>query len=63
MSVHHLIADHACLEVVLGAIRAVLAGRRNQLPVPLPFRNFVAQARLRVPRAGMSGTSPSCSAT
>ena len=50
LQVHHLIDDHTGLEVVLGEIRAVLAGRQDQLPVPLPFRNFVAQARLGVPR-------------
>jgi amino acid adenylation domain-containing protein len=34
----------------MGEIRAILAGNRESLPVPLPFRDFVAQARLRVPR-------------
>ena len=30
--------------------RALLAGREDRLPAPLPFRDFVAQARLGVPR-------------
>ena len=38
------------LEVVLAEIAALLAGRADQLPAPLPFRDFVAQARLGTPR-------------
>ena len=48
--VHHLVVDHTALDVVLGEVRAVLAGREDRLPVPLPFRDFVAQARLGTPR-------------
>ncbi|HSZ40601.1 MAG TPA: amino acid adenylation domain-containing protein [Trebonia sp.] len=51
LQVHHLIDDHTGLDVVLREIRAVLDGREERLPAPLPFRDFVAQARLRVPRA------------
>ena len=43
---HHLIMDHVTLEVVQDEIAAHLAGRQAELPPPLPFRNFVAQARL-----------------
>ncbi|MEV4141769.1 amino acid adenylation domain-containing protein, partial [Dactylosporangium sp. NPDC049742] len=43
--VHHLVQDHTALEVVLGEIEATLSGRADTLPEPLPFRNFVAQAR------------------
>jgi len=45
---HHLIADHTTLDVLLEEVRAFTAGREDTLPAPLPFRNFVAQARLRV---------------
>ena len=48
--VHHLVQDHAALDVVLGEVRALLGGEGDRLPVPLPFRDFVAQARLGVPR-------------
>ena len=47
---HHLVMDHTALEVVLGEVRAIAAGRQELLPEPLPFRDYVAQARLGVPR-------------
>ena len=47
---HHLLMDHAGMEAVLAEIRALLAGDGARLPVPVPFRDFVAQARLGVPR-------------
>ena len=50
LQIHHLVLDHAGLEMVLGEIAALLAGRADRLPAPLPFRDFVAQARLGVPR-------------
>ncbi|MER7780678.1 condensation domain-containing protein, partial [Streptomyces sp. NPDC096191] len=51
VQVHHLLQDHTALEVVLGEVGAFMAGRGDELPVPLPFRDFVAQARLGVTRA------------
>src|SRR5580704_8915710 len=39
------------LEVVMGEITAVLGGEAGGLPEPLPFRDFVGQARLGVARA------------
>uniref|UniRef100_UPI0014701D2F non-ribosomal peptide synthetase n=1 Tax=Peterkaempfera griseoplana TaxID=66896 RepID=UPI0014701D2F len=48
---HHMVQDHAALDVVLGEVRALLAGRGGELPAPLPFRDFVAQARGGVERA------------
>ena len=42
---HHLISDHATLEVLQSEIEAHLSGRADALPAPLPFRDFVAQAR------------------
>ena len=48
---HHLISDHTALELMLQEIDAHLTGRQDLLPEPLPFRNFVAQARLGVSRS------------
>ncbi|MEV0570850.1 amino acid adenylation domain-containing protein, partial [Dactylosporangium sp. NPDC050588] len=45
LRVHHLVQDHTALDIVTGEIQAVLAGRADLLPAPLPFRTFVAQAR------------------
>ena len=51
LQVHHLVLDHTGLEVVLGEIAALLArAGRTGCRTPLPFRDFVAQARLGVPR-------------
>ncbi|MER7780687.1 AMP-binding protein, partial [Streptomyces sp. NPDC096191] len=50
MQVHHLLQDHTALQVVLGEVAALMEGRGGELPVPLPFRDFVAQARLGVSR-------------
>ena len=47
---HHLVMDHTTLEVFLGEISALLAGRGDRLPAPVPFRDFVAQARLGTSR-------------
>ena len=50
LQVHHLIQDHTAMDVVLGEVGALLAGQGDRLPAPLPFRDFVARARLGVPR-------------
>ncbi|HEX9935823.1 MAG TPA: amino acid adenylation domain-containing protein, partial [Longimicrobium sp.] len=47
---HHLTGDHESLEVLQEEISAHLRGREAELPAPLPFRNYVAQARLGVSR-------------
>nr|WP_036843311.1 non-ribosomal peptide synthetase [Photorhabdus khanii] len=48
---HHLIGDHTTLEVMNREVQAYLAGQEENLPVPVPFRNLVAQARLGVNQA------------
>ncbi|MGV9810272.1 amino acid adenylation domain-containing protein, partial [Micromonospora chersina] len=45
LRVHHMVQDHMGLEVLLDEVRAILLGRGDQLPPPVPFRDFVAQAR------------------
>ncbi|WP_446325839.1 amino acid adenylation domain-containing protein [Burkholderia pseudomallei] len=48
---HHLSIDHTTLERVIEEARAIGQGRVENLPQPVPFRNFVAQARLGVSEA------------
>ncbi|WP_198014534.1 non-ribosomal peptide synthetase [Methylobacter marinus] len=43
---HHLALDNTALGLLLEEIRMHQLGQGDQLPAPLPFRNFVAQARL-----------------
>jgi amino acid adenylation domain-containing protein len=50
LQVHHLIEDHTGLDVVLGEIEAIVARQRERLQSPLPFRDFVAESRLGIPR-------------
>ncbi|MGY0554053.1 amino acid adenylation domain-containing protein [Vreelandella sp. 2A-K22] len=45
---HHLVMDHTTLELLVEEISLIQQGREDELPQPLPFRNFVAQARLGV---------------
>ncbi|WP_293987357.1 amino acid adenylation domain-containing protein [Streptomyces sp.] len=47
---HHMVQDHTSLDVLFGEVRAFMSGRVDTLPEPLPFRDFVAQARLGMPR-------------
>ncbi|HZM83278.1 MAG TPA: amino acid adenylation domain-containing protein, partial [Candidatus Limnocylindrales bacterium] len=42
---HHMVMDHTAKEILLGEVRAILSGNGSRLPEPLPFRDFVAQAR------------------
>ncbi|HSU17579.1 non-ribosomal peptide synthetase [Longimicrobium sp.] len=48
---HHLVSDHQAQEVLQAEVEAHLLGRAASLPAPLPFRDYVAQARLGVSRA------------
>jgi amino acid adenylation domain-containing protein len=44
LQTHHLVVDNESLEVLLSEVRAHLAGRAQELPDPVPYRNHVAQA-------------------
>ncbi|WP_207284213.1 non-ribosomal peptide synthetase, partial [Pseudomonas sp. FW300-N2F2] len=45
---HHIALDHAALKVVQQEMQAHLLGQVDGLDVPVPYRNYVAQARLGV---------------
>ncbi|HEV2734556.1 MAG TPA: amino acid adenylation domain-containing protein, partial [Longimicrobiaceae bacterium] len=49
---HHLIGDHMTQEVLLEEVHAHMEGRADELPLPLPFRTYVAQTRQAASRAG-----------
>jgi amino acid adenylation domain-containing protein len=42
---HHITMDHATRQMMQDEIEAHLLGKADALPAPMPFRNFVAQAR------------------
>ena len=44
LQLHHIASDHVSLEVLIAEVFAHLAGDQQRLPVPIGFRNFVAQA-------------------
>ncbi|SNT45953.1 non-ribosomal peptide synthase/polyketide synthase [Actinacidiphila glaucinigra] len=48
LEVHHLVQDRTSLALVFEEIRAILSGGGDTLPAPLPFREFVARARLSI---------------
>ncbi|MBT0964332.1 hypothetical protein, partial [Denitromonas iodatirespirans] len=48
---HHLAIDHTTLELLVEEAEAIDQGGHAHLPTPVPFRNFVAQARLGVSEA------------
>jgi amino acid adenylation domain-containing protein len=48
---HHLTLDHTTTEQVLHEVVALLQGRAEALPAPVPFRDFVARSRQGVSNA------------
>ncbi|MFJ5219342.1 amino acid adenylation domain-containing protein [Streptomyces sp. NPDC088354] len=48
---HHLVGDHGGLAVMREEVGAILAGHGEDLPLPVPYREFVAQAVLGVSAA------------
>jgi amino acid adenylation domain-containing protein len=48
---HHLVLDHTAHEVILAEVVALLAGQEEALGAPVPFREYVGQARLGMPQA------------
>ena len=48
LMLHHLVIDHTTLEILGQEIRCILQGQQARLPAALPYRNFIAQARLGV---------------
>ncbi|MGN7877262.1 amino acid adenylation domain-containing protein, partial [Roseateles sp. 22389] len=51
LSSHHLVTDHSTLAGVVEEIALIQQDREAELPAPVPFRRFVAHARLSVSRA------------
>ncbi|WP_438826250.1 non-ribosomal peptide synthase/polyketide synthase, partial [Pseudomonas juntendi] len=49
---HHLALDHTAMEVIAGEMQALMDGQGAQLPAPVPYRTYVAQARLAADDAG-----------
>ncbi|MGH8078983.1 MAG: amino acid adenylation domain-containing protein, partial [Lysobacter sp.] len=47
---HHMTSDHTSLQLIHEEVAAILEGRGGELLAPVPFRNFVAQARLGLSR-------------
>ncbi|WP_152249801.1 non-ribosomal peptide synthetase [Xanthomonas maliensis] len=43
---HHLVMDHTSLNLAIEEVITILAGQEDRLPIPVPFRDFVARARL-----------------
>nr|WP_280806652.1 non-ribosomal peptide synthetase [Pseudomonas batumici] len=48
---HHMALDHTALDVVRHEMQAYLLGQQAQLGAAVPYRNYVAQARLGVSQA------------
>ncbi|WP_141250341.1 non-ribosomal peptide synthetase, partial [Pseudomonas congelans] len=48
---HHMVLDHMAMEVVQHEMQAWLLGEAEALSAPVPYRNYVAQARLGVSQA------------
>ncbi|WP_238456034.1 condensation domain-containing protein, partial [Azohydromonas lata] len=48
---HHMVLDHTTLALLVEEIALIQQGRDSELPVPVPFRRYVAQARLGMSQA------------
>ncbi|MBM9510590.1 non-ribosomal peptide synthetase, partial [Actinacidiphila acididurans] len=48
---HHIQHDHVTMDLLLGEVETIRAGRAAELAPVLPYREFVGQARLAVPEA------------
>ncbi|HET7866139.1 MAG TPA: amino acid adenylation domain-containing protein, partial [Burkholderiaceae bacterium] len=48
LAYHHMVGDHTTLDLLVQEVQAHLLGEQRRLPAAVPFRNFVAQARLGV---------------
>ncbi|MFJ3410845.1 orfamide A non-ribosomal peptide synthetase OfaC [Pseudomonas protegens] len=48
---HHLVMDHVALEVLQHELQAFLLGQQQRLGEAVPYRNYVAQARLGIGEA------------
>ncbi|WP_246083895.1 condensation domain-containing protein, partial [Nonomuraea diastatica] len=46
---HHVIGDNTSLQTLVGEVGEIMAGRADELPAPVPYRDAVAQAVLGVP--------------
>ena len=44
LMLHHVISDHVSLEVMTQEVIQILEGRENALPLPMPYRGFVAHS-------------------
>ncbi len=47
---HHLVIDHVTMEVLFEELTLHLQGKSATLPASVPYRNYIAQARLGVSR-------------
>ncbi|HVT06084.1 MAG TPA: amino acid adenylation domain-containing protein, partial [Polyangia bacterium] len=47
---HHMVLDHTTMELLVEEVDLIEAGRAAELPPAIPFRTFVARARLGVGR-------------
>ncbi|WP_248750467.1 non-ribosomal peptide synthase/polyketide synthase [Pseudomonas sp. MWU15-20650] len=43
---HHMLFDHVAMDILQDELQAFLSGQEARLNAPVPYRNYVAQARL-----------------
>ncbi|SFH04991.1 Non-ribosomal peptide synthetase component F, partial [Duganella sp. CF458] len=48
---HHIVSDHVTLEFIIGEVQALMQDRADLLPVPVPYRNFIAHTLAIDPQA------------